>query len=572
MSNSACCDDDEEYPTATKFYCCPCIIKRKWDNQPCLACGETLLDERMWNNIPERKEMCDKLCQYTILINDWVRKGTPIEAVWRRTVKCLDSCLHDNDKIWRMALTKIEGASSEEIRKFKNNSLEPIKLNWDSEPVINILELEEFHEHYQHLAPTREEQEQWLEQLNARLCYYCLIFSDFKYCNECNLIYNLPLHMIYTIPEEEEPISSCILKLELVFNSNSNSNNNDDKNTSSSSAQNNNKNISDSDSDSNPKMYIALFDLSKEQELKWYSDNDKNIMPECTHDTDAKFDLRYLEKEVIKLEPNSHTCIDFKIALEILATIMVQLAFKSSLAKKGINIRGGIINTGYVRNIIVILQNDSEKAYIIEPNKKITQAIFLPLIKIAQLMSVRNREELGITAKEIQRFGLMSRIDISVNMVEEEVIDKGEIISTCQSIFIPPYDQLSCLKQKPPFANQERLDSLIFTYQPKAPKTSKFHIYNTTGNIIEIPKGTIIGYLITEVEDQPPNHISDFLQLCGYVDITSQTIYGHSKCYLLQPEQLEQTNMGNLDPLQRIQLKMLLNNFNDIFASKNEFG
>ncbi|KAG9298630.1 hypothetical protein G9A89_012698 [Geosiphon pyriformis] len=30
--------------------------------------------------------------------------------------------------------------------------------------------------------------------------------------------------------------------------------------------------------------------------------------------------------------------------------------------------------------------------------------------------------------------------------------------------------------------------------------------------------------------------------------------------------------MGNLDPFQQMQLKMLLNNFNDIFASKNEFG
>ncbi|KAG9288527.1 hypothetical protein G9A89_015733 [Geosiphon pyriformis] len=49
-------------------------------------------------------------------------------------------------------------------------------------------------------------------------------------------------------------------------------------------------------------------------------------------------------------------------------------------------------------------------------------------------------------------------------------------------------------------------------------------------------------------------------------------IYGRSECYLLQSEQLEQMNMGNLDPLQSMQLKMLLNNFNDIFASENEFG
>ncbi|KAG9299193.1 hypothetical protein G9A89_013841 [Geosiphon pyriformis] len=80
---------------------------------------------------------------------------------------------------------------------------------------------------------------------------------------------------------------------------------------------------------------------------------------------------------------------------------MVQLASRSSLMKKKINIKGEIIDAGYVGNIIAILQNDSEKAYIIEPNKKIAQVIFLPLVKIAQLVSIGNRKKLGITAKGI---------------------------------------------------------------------------------------------------------------------------------------------------------------------------
>ncbi|KAG9304370.1 hypothetical protein G9A89_019932 [Geosiphon pyriformis] len=100
----------------------------------------------------------------------------------------------------------------------------------------------------------------------------------------------------------------------------------------------------------------------------------------------------------------------------------------------------------------------------------------------------------------------------------------------------------------------------------------KIPIYNNTGNVINIPEGTTIGYLTTEIENQPPNPIPDFPQLCGYVNITLQTIYGQDKCYLLQPEQLEQINMGNLNPLQCMQFKILLNNFNNIFASENEFG
>ncbi|KAG9299004.1 hypothetical protein G9A89_020317 [Geosiphon pyriformis] len=116
-----CCGDDEEYHT---------------NNQPCLTCGETLLDERMWNDILERERTCD-------------------------------ICPHDDNKIWRMALAKIEGAISEEIKMIKDNPPEPLELDWDAEPIINLLDPEQFHEHYQELAPTREEQEQQLEQLNA---------------------------------------------------------------------------------------------------------------------------------------------------------------------------------------------------------------------------------------------------------------------------------------------------------------------------------------------------------------------------------------------------------------------
>ncbi|KAG9296423.1 hypothetical protein G9A89_015015 [Geosiphon pyriformis] len=247
----ACCGDDEEYSTATRFYCHPCVLKHfgkpkrvgKWDNQPCLACRETLLDKGMWHDIPGHGRTCD--VEY--------------------------SCPHDDDKIWRMATAKIEGASSEEIQTIKNNPPKPIELDWNAEPVINFLEPEEFHEHYQNLAPTREEQEQWLAQLNTKLCCHCLILSDFEYCADCDLIYNPPPHIIYSIPEEEEPISSCASKLESPINHHPDSDN-DNENTGSSSVQNGNNDKNDSDSDSKPDLnyeqYIALPDLSKEQELK----------------------------------------------------------------------------------------------------------------------------------------------------------------------------------------------------------------------------------------------------------------------------------------------------------------
>ncbi|KAG9285971.1 hypothetical protein G9A89_022647 [Geosiphon pyriformis] len=91
---SVCCGDNKEYQMATKFYCHAYLVEHferpkrvgKWDNTLCLACGETLLNEGMWNNIPGRGGTCDETCQYMILINDWVCKRTPIDDAWKQTL------------------------------------------------------------------------------------------------------------------------------------------------------------------------------------------------------------------------------------------------------------------------------------------------------------------------------------------------------------------------------------------------------------------------------------------------------------------------------------------------------
>ncbi|KAG9306827.1 hypothetical protein G9A89_005728 [Geosiphon pyriformis] len=227
------------------------------------------------------------------------------------------------------------------------------------------------------------------------------------------------------------------------------------------------------------------------------------------------------------------TCIDLKIVLEISATTMVQLASKSSLAKREINIREEIIDTRHIENIIAMLQNDSEKAYIIKPNKKIAQAIFLALVKIAQLVLVENRKELGITARGIQGFGSTSRIDVPVNMAEKKIVGQEEIISTGQAISIPPYSQYTLAierkkkEQEQIFKAEANLCEsgeigLINLHIPaKSYSCIKIPIYNNMGNVINILEETTIGYLTTEIEDQPPNPIPDFPQLCEYVNITS---------------------------------------------------
>ncbi|KAG9296686.1 hypothetical protein G9A89_009945 [Geosiphon pyriformis] len=50
--------------------------------------GRTILpDEEMWKDIPRCGKTCDMICQYMILINDWISKGTPIDDVWKQALQ-----------------------------------------------------------------------------------------------------------------------------------------------------------------------------------------------------------------------------------------------------------------------------------------------------------------------------------------------------------------------------------------------------------------------------------------------------------------------------------------------------
>ncbi|KAG9304423.1 hypothetical protein G9A89_019985 [Geosiphon pyriformis] len=130
-----------------------------------------------------------------------------------------------------------------------------------------------------------------------------------------------------------------------------------------------------------------------------------NLEPEKAHEIDAGYDLRYPGKDTLVLQPKSLTKINLKIAFEILPGAMVQIASRSSLASKGINVKEGVINTGYTGNITIMLQNETDKLFRIEHAEKIAQAIYLLLINISELQSVKNREQLGKSERETQGFG-----------------------------------------------------------------------------------------------------------------------------------------------------------------------
>ncbi|KAG9305663.1 hypothetical protein G9A89_022585 [Geosiphon pyriformis] len=86
-------------------------------------------------------------------------------------------------------------------------------------------------------------------------------------------------------------------------------------------------------------------------------------------------------------------------------------------------------------------------------------------------------------------------------------------------------DQVQMFKAETQLCESEEIRLINLHIPVKNHGHIKIPIYNNMRNIMEIPEETTIRYLTTEIEKQPPNLIPDFSQLCGYVDIISQTIY-----------------------------------------------
>ncbi|KAG9287924.1 hypothetical protein G9A89_017519 [Geosiphon pyriformis] len=210
------------------------------------------------------------------------------------------------------------------------------------------------------------------------------------------------------------------------------------------------------------------------------------IIPKRAHLTDAEFNLCYPEDQSTTLPPRSITKIDLKIVVEILPGIMVQIAF----------IQEEVVDSKYTENLMVLLQNNSEKSYTINSKEKIAQVIFLSLVKIGKFVPVENCEELLQTIRGTFGFGLIGK-RIKANFAET-IEEKGKI---------------------------------------------KIPIANTTKELIYILEDTIIGYLGMELENaSTPQEILNFLKITL---INWQQLL---ECYQFMTEELTKLNIGTMDP------------------------
>ncbi|KAG9307689.1 hypothetical protein G9A89_023254 [Geosiphon pyriformis] len=311
-----------------------------------------------------KRGVCDQTCQYALSISEKVKRGTPFDAAYNSALNKLYYYSHDAEMIFNLAMALINGATQENVCQMKES--EYIAYIFEIAGYNYKDEVEVYHRIASYTYLTKEAQAQWLEQINIKLCKECIMLCDEQWCPEC---YALSI----SLPSKND-------KNEIEFG----------------------------EPEATEEIETTPIYLIKNQpalQLKYFNNNGQGIKPEKAHEIDVGYDLRYSDKDTLILKPKSLTKINLKIALEILPGAIVQIAFRSSLASKRINVRGGIIDVGYTGDITVMLQNKTNKPFKIEHAEKIAQAIYLPLINILGLQLVNQREQLGKSDRETQGFG-----------------------------------------------------------------------------------------------------------------------------------------------------------------------
>lgn len=109
--------------------------------------------------------------------------------------------------------------------------------------------------------------------------------------------------------------------------------------------------------------------------------------PSYATDGSAALDLRACIETPIRLDPGSRALVRTGIAINMMDPGLVAIvASRSGLSlKHGVRVAQGIgvIDADYHGEIGVILANDSQEAYEIQPGERIAQLMFQPVVQVA---------------------------------------------------------------------------------------------------------------------------------------------------------------------------------------------
>ncbi|KAG9303131.1 hypothetical protein G9A89_005089 [Geosiphon pyriformis] len=261
---------------------------------------------------------------------------------------------------------------------------------------------------------------------------------------------------------------------------------------------------------------------------------------------------------------------------------MVQIASRSSLSSKKINIRGGVIDAGYTEDITIMLQNETDKPFKIEHAEKIAQAIYLLLINISGLQSVNNREQLGKSERGTQGFGSTEQFTVPVNIAFNTQNKSHQILQLPQPITILLFEEhheiYTCSKPTTTqqiFESNEQIClkheiSIPNVYIPKGMKKFRIIFYNPNNYPIVLLNKLEIRIIYSNIfQDENPQIVFNFIEIVRHTLLPNPNIISTTENYHFLEEKLSRINMGPLESQQQRQLKQLIAKFADIFAKDN---
>ena len=117
---------------------------------------------------------------------------------------------------------------------------------------------------------------------------------------------------------------------------------------------------------------------------------DTAIIPIYSTEGSAGLDL-YADETVV-LEPVSLNKIKTGVAVQIPDGYVGIIKSRSSLSAQGLNVTGGVIDSDYRGEIIVLMENMTTTSYGVMKGNRVAQLILLPYLK-TNIMEVENLDE-----------------------------------------------------------------------------------------------------------------------------------------------------------------------------------
>jgi dUTP pyrophosphatase len=149
-------------------------------------------------------------------------------------------------------------------------------------------------------------------------------------------------------------------------------------------------------------------------------------LPERKTPQAAGYDLT--PSETVHLAPGEQQLINTGIAIAIPEGYYGQLSPRSSLAKKGITVEGGVIDSDYRGPIKIILRNQGSDIFTFTPGENPIAQIVLIKIITPEVQEVQELQETSRTGG----FGSTNQITFISNMEVDQAIQEEEEVFLCE--------------------------------------------------------------------------------------------------------------------------------------------